>query len=179
MSRDTAAASQHGIGEAAGQAPHTIFYDDGRCVMATYKNVSVFVWGTQATLALAEHVASVAEQLRRSYPGGNSTVHVILKDVGLPEPDVRAKLRALTERYAYKLACNAAVIEGGGFWASAMRGLITSFHWLQGRRFKSRTCGTLEEVAAWMPEPHLEMTSVEIDPAELLTALRSLRQRIG
>jgi hypothetical protein len=178
MSSDTASASQRQVGVPDDQSLYTLFYDDGRCVMAAYKNVSVFVWGTQATLPLVDRLAAVGEHLRKSYPGGNSTVHVILKDVAPPDGDVRAKLQMLTERYASKLACNAAVIEGGGFWASAMRGLITSFHWLKGRRFKSCTCATLDEVAAWMPGPHLEMTSIELDTTELLQVFKMIRQRV-
>jgi hypothetical protein len=163
---------------ADGTAPIKVFYEDGRCVMAAYRNVSVFVWGTQATLPLITHVEAVAEYLGANYPSGNSTVHVILKDVPPPDPEARAKLRELTERYAGKLACNAAVVAGGGFWASAMRGLITGIHWLKGRQFKSRTCGSLEEVAAWMPAPHVEVTSIWLEEAELLAALKDLRQRV-
>jgi hypothetical protein len=164
---------------AADLLPCNLYYEDGRCVMAAYKNVSIVAWATQATLPLVERLESLGAHMASSYLEGHSTVHIILRDTPPPDAEARAKLLSLTQENAHKLACNVAVIDSGGFWASAMRGLITSFHWLKSRRFKSRTCATIEEVAAWLPAPHLEMTSVPLEQAELLAVLRSIRQRVG
>lgn len=158
--------------------PYKVFYEDGQYVISAYKNVSVIVWAIAATADMVKRIEGIRDHIVSAYPQGRSSINVIVRDTPPPLEDGRAQLLTLTKRYAGELACNVAVVEGEGFWSSGMRGLITNFHWLEERQFKSRTCKTFEEVADWLPTPHKAMTSVALDPTELLSVLRSVRARI-
>ncbi len=160
--------------------PYKVFYEDGQHVIGVYKNVSIIVWATPATADMVKRIEGIRDHIVSAYPQGRSSINVIVRDTPPPFEDGRAQLLMLTKRYAHELACNVAVVEaeGEGFWSSGMRGLITNFHWLEERQFKSRTCKTFEEVAGWLPTPHKAMTSVALDPTELLSVLRSVRARI-
>ena len=164
---------------AAEPAPaHSVFYETERCVMAMYQNLSVIVWDTQATIPLVEHLEALSTQISRAHSEGISAIHVILDGAPMPTPEARQRLGALALRYAEELACIATVIAGDGFWASAMRGLITSLQWLERRPFKARTFATIDEVASWLPPLHAERTGIQIDPAQLLHVMASVRARI-
>jgi hypothetical protein len=146
--------------------------------MATYKNLTIVIWATQATLPLVEHLGQLSETMIAAHPEGVSAIHVIQNGAPLPTAEARQQLSVLTNRYSPLMACAATLIGGEGFWASAMRGIVTSIHWLERRPFKALTCSTLEEIAAWLPAPHAERTHVVIGQTELLQVLSSVRGRV-
>jgi hypothetical protein len=114
-----------------------------------------------------------------AHPRGFSSVHIIAQGTPLPERDVRQALRILTNKYAKNLACVCHVVEGAGFWASALHSFLTGFHYALREPFALHICTTLEMAARWIPEPHLQRTGVHIAPPELESALKAVRSRAG
>ena len=147
-------------------------------VITEWKNVSIVVWGVQATLPRAAKLRDAGEALIARHPEGIASVQIIANGVALPDSATRAELDRLTNGFAPNLSCIATVLEGSGFWASAMRSFITSIHWVARRPFKVRIGSTLADAAAWIPAPHYERTRVRLGQAELLRALTSTRERI-
>lgn len=159
------------------EAPRIVHESPG-CVMATWKNISIAVWATQATVPLVSEFASLSAELARVWPGKLSTVHLIVNDAPLPVGDARAQLSNLTTQYQHRLVCALTILSGSGFWSSAMRGFITSLHWLKPPQYKALICKSIEEGAAWLPLLHTGETGVYLDSRGLTSVLESLLRRV-
>jgi|RhiMethySRZTD1v2_1073278.scaffolds.fasta_scaffold12487_10 hypothetical protein len=156
----------------------TLAFESEGCVMATWKNLMVVAWAKAATLEISKKLETASVELIRAYPQGISSVHVIFDKTPLPAADARNHLREITERYAANLACVGTVIDGGGFWASAMRSFLTSLHWLSRRPFKAHYASSIAELADWLPPPHAQKTGVIIQPAEFATVMAQLSKAV-
>jgi hypothetical protein len=156
-----------------------IAHEEPGFVIAEWKNVSIVVWGVQATLPLVARLRGAAEALIARHPEGIASVQIISNGAPLPDSATRAELDRMTDGFAKSLSCVATVLEGSGFWASAMHSFITSIHWVARRPFKVRIGSTLSDAAAWIPTPHYERTRVRVGPTELLRALTSARARVN
>jgi len=156
-----------------------IGYEANGCIMGSWRNIMVAVWARQGTVELVGELARVsAEYAKREADTKVSTVHVILNHAPLPDAPTRRALRALSEMYAPKLACVGTVIEGAGFWAGAVRGLVTSLQIVAPRRaFRMHICGSTNALASWMAEPHSRETGVAVQAGELEAMLNRLLAR--
>jgi hypothetical protein len=67
----------------------------------------------------------------------------------LPEKRVRDEMARVTKDYGDLTIASVLVLNGEGFWASAMRGLGLSLHFLGSKRshFKFRVCANVEQAA--------------------------------
>src|SRR5262245_16796261 len=90
-------------------------------LFAGYRGIVVAVWTIQGTGELADALGRVTERYLERHPTGISSVHIIAKNPPLPTAEARTRLGALTERFAPHLAGVGSVLEGTGFWASALR----------------------------------------------------------
>ena len=140
------------------------------------ENVSIAIWATPATLEISKRLEAATFDLIRAYPQGISSVHVILDKTPLPTAEARTHLREITERYAKNVACVGTVVDGDGFWASAMRSFLTSLHWLSRRPFKAHYASSIEELAEWLPPFHAQKTGVVIQPADLTKSWSNLER---
>jgi hypothetical protein len=156
-----------------------IGYETTGCIMGSWKNITIAVWARQGTVELVGELARVsAEYTKRDADTKVSTVHMILNHAPLPDTPTRNALRALSELYAPKLACVGTMIEGAGFWAGAVRGLVTSLQIVAPRRsFRMHICGSTNALASWMAEPHTRETGVSVEPSELEAMLNGLLAR--
>ncbi len=164
--------------DAVGPAPQVLHDADG-FVMATWKNLALHVWTIQATPALVAKLDELSTAFVKAHPEGISAVHIIAKNAPLPDKVVREQLRQVSERHAKHVACVCHVVEGSGFWASALQSFLTGLHWLSERSFRLHICSDILAAAQWLPAPHAQRTKVTITTAELEEALRSVRQRAG
>lgn len=158
-------------------APRLV-YDEPGFIAASWKNVGIVVWGTQATLPLAKKLEQFSDELLARNPNGISAIHVITSTAPLPESSTRAELDRLTNKYARDLAVMATVIEGNGFWASAMTSFITSLHWMSRKPFKARTATDVADIANWAPQHHAAKTGVRFTSADLGRALSWAREHL-
>ncbi|HEX4339205.1 MAG TPA: hypothetical protein VH062_25030 [Polyangiaceae bacterium] len=148
-------------------------------IIALWRNVSVVVWGVQATMPLVQKLESHSDDFVAKHSEGISAIHVIANGAALPDSTTRSELNRLTAKYSKDLACMATVIEGTGFWASAMHSFITGMHWVSRRPFKVRISGSISDIAGWMPMAHAERTGVRFTAPDLLRAISSVRERIS
>jgi hypothetical protein len=147
--------------------------------MAVWRNVALHVWTVVATPALVTKLDEVSSAFISAHPEGISAVHIIAKGAPLPDKEVREQLREVSERHSKHLACVCHVVEGSGFWASALQSFLTGLHWLTQRSFSLHICGDISAAAQWVPTPHVIRTKVTIAPGELEDALRFVRRRAG
>jgi hypothetical protein len=156
----------------------SVVYDEPGFLAAAWKNVGIVVWGTQATLPLAKKLERFSDDLLARNPNGISAIHVITSTAPLPESKTRAELDRLTNKYARDLAVMGTVIEGSGFWASAMTSFITGLHWMSRKPFKARTASDVADVASWAPEHHAAKTGVRFTSMELGRALNWVKAHL-
>jgi hypothetical protein len=158
--------------------PPVIVYETEGCVMATWRNLAIAVWGTQGTVALAKKLDLMSADFIKVHPEGVSSVNFITKRAPLPDAAAREEFSKITGRYAANVACVGTVLDGSGFWVSAMQSFLTGLHLFSRRPFKTHYCLTIGELARWLPAPHEARTGVSIAAAEFEQVLDSLRMRV-
>lgn len=157
------------------ELPIITFAGEG-CVMGHWHGVMSSVWATRSTLELVVELEKLLVAASESYPK-ISSVHLITSSFSLPPADVRAKLGELTQRYGDRLACSATMLAGTGFWASAIRGAVTSIQVLDLHRRRQRVFADLEELANWVAPTHNAATGSAITPQGLRHALAWMLER--
>jgi len=128
-----------------------------------WQNLVVCAWRGQATSPAAAVLARImrdlharASDVRRSY------IHLIPDQAGLPDAAARRTISNIMTDYEESIACVGVVIEGGGFWASAMRNVVIGLRVLRKTPFEYRIHATDEEVVSWLPQCHTQKTGVPL-----------------
>jgi hypothetical protein len=155
-----------------------IFYETEGCVLAGWQNLLIAIWTTQGTGPLAQKLGELSKPFSKAHPEGFSNVHIIGKKPPLPTGEARDKFLALMDEFSGNVACIGTVLEGSGFWASAVRSFIVGLRLLAPRTFEMQTYATVAELIGWIVEPHATRTGVRFDPVELEQVLATLRARL-
>jgi hypothetical protein len=129
-----------------------------------YRNVSIGVWTQQATLEAAQRITRLSQRMIKLHPGGHSNVVFILDGAPAPTPEAQQEFAGLYDERNSRLACMAIIVEGGGFWASRMRSMITGMRLASPGSIKLRVHENIDELLAWFPAEHAERTGVALDP---------------
>ena len=143
-----------------------------------YRNVLILGWYGKANVEAAQEFGTLAESaLMQSRQAMISTVHWIDRAVGIPDSPTRDALLKVGNDFRERTACVAAIIVGDGFWASAMRGVVTGLVVLAPRTFAMRTFASAREVLEWLPAEHAERTGVDLDHDVLRAAIERIGKR--
>jgi len=141
-----------------------------------WRNVVVVTWKGKATAEVARKLGPLSREiLPRTRAPKLSYIHVVPNNLVMPDADTRDVLLELSREHVHETACVAAIIEGGGFWASAIRGFITGIRVLAPRELNLRMHKVVAELLPWFPEEHARLTGVELDPEELLRQVEHAR----
>ena len=152
--------------------------EPGAFAFYAWENTTLIVWAAQATGAALERLAVISATMVESCPEGVSNIHIVAHGAPLPTPEARAGFVRLMEQYEAQLACVAVVLEGSGFWAATLRSVITGMRMVSPRTFPMRFHESIEEVPIWLPQEHLKLTGVRLEPARLSGVLQSARDFI-
>jgi hypothetical protein len=147
------------------ELPTITFAADG-CVMGYWRDLSLAVWATQATMPLVNELTKLADMLEAKY-GLTSTVHLIVDNAPVPGNEARTALDALTKRYQEKLQCVVTMVEATGFMASAMRSFLTGLHVLARRAYKNKVAADVHEAATWLAANHRPHLADALDADEV------------
>ncbi len=156
-----------------------VLHDANGFSIATWKNVALHLWTVAGTPEMVAKLDEFSLAFTSAHPEGISAIHIIAKGAPLPGKEVRDLLREVSERHAKHVACVCHIVEGSGFWASALQSFLTGLHWLTQRSYSLRICSDIAAAAQWVPGPHADRTKVTLAPAELERAIRFLRRRAG
>lgn len=164
-------------GNLTGRSPSVQYVSEG-CIVGTLDDILLVVWTQQPRLEQVLELRRVMDLLLYRYEGGSS-IHVLSGRPELPEKRVRDEMARVTADYAERTIASALVLDGEGFWASAMRGLATGVHFFgtKRRHFKLRVCATDEQAATWLAPMHNEKSRRQAQAPELQAALNELRSR--
>lgn len=73
------------------------------------------------------------------------------------------------------LLCSAVILEGAGFWASAIRAMIDNMHRTATSTTHLRIGTSIDEVISWFPGEHAHATGIVVGPSELRSVLTEAR----
>jgi hypothetical protein len=134
--------------------------------------INAVIWARGATVDM---VARINRGLDARYDMLDdkrmSTVHVVLPDAGPPEPDARAALVDMNERWGHAVACGAVVIERAGLAGVALRSAITGIIILAPKHYRVKVFDALEPCAPWVAEQHTRVTSAPMEASHVLQCL--------
>ncbi|HMI94776.1 MAG TPA: hypothetical protein VK509_25555, partial [Polyangiales bacterium] len=138
-----------------------------------WQQLHIVVWVGAAVAATAQRLGRMTP---KPTPGTKrSDIHIVTSGTALPSADARAVFVELMKEMQGDLACLAVVIEGGGFWASAMRSAIIGLGMMAPKALPFRALGSLDDLSAWLPGEHKRHTGVAIDSVGLRRALTEAR----
>lgn len=133
--------------------------------------VAIAAWFGSLSEASVDAYARVVQDIIARLDGGRgSVVHLVNQRVGMPPSATRPGLIKIMED-SQALSCASVVVQGSGFWASAIRGFLTGMRLLGPSTYRIREHSTLEDVVAWLPAEHEKFTGEPLDADELARCL--------
>jgi hypothetical protein len=140
-----------------------------------YQNISIAVWVGQATLPVVKAVLEVTQDMIARFPGGHSSVAFVLDGLPAPPTDAQAVLTKAFEKRS-QLMVTAIVLEGSGFWASGLRGMLNNTHREANSNTALKIVTHVDPLVGWFAEEHAARTGVVIAPMVLRDVLLYARQ---
>ena len=146
---------------------------DGNYRFYKWQHVHVIVWIGQASRDSARRLGRMTP---KPAPGTRrSDLHIVTTNIPLPSGDARSVFVELMREMQAEVACVGVVIEGGGFWSSAMRSAVIGVGMMAPKILPFRALASLDDLAAWLPGEHQRRTGVAIDPIGLRRILTEAR----
>ena len=133
---------------------------------SVWRNVVVSVWARGGNEAEVRELLGRITTTAEAHEGRAGALMVILEHCSLPSTDAR-KAAGEFIRVPGRIAHMAIVVEGGGFWASAMRSVFSLLGLVYRPQGPWKMVQSVEEALAWQSE-HL------VDGEESEDALRRL-----
>lgn len=158
-----------------GSEDTTVCHAQPGFLIAALHDVLLVFWDLRATTETVLELERAARKLIDQF-GKSAVIHVALPGALLPETEARRALEEVASRLAKDTTAVAVVLLGHGFWASAIRALVTSVRWggLMTAPLNVHVCSTPEEATRWLASQHRAHGAHTPDVAELDAALQAL-----
>lgn len=157
--------------------PPTVEFMDGAQVVGSWRGHTLAIWEGTLTLRAAEAAARVVRRNVRARPRGSAYVAVLGSSLELPDAEFRQVFIQLGQELRDELRCIAAIIEGKGFVASALRGVVTGIGLAARLDHPLRCFATAEEAALWVAGTLQDGGANLGSPAEMRRAFALLGDR--
>lgn len=146
----------------------------GKYVAYQWQNVAIIAWFDGPTMESLRSFERGSQAMIDEHPEGMSSVNILVPGGVLPTAAERRELSRILDSQAPHVACSAYVMRGDGFFAGAMRGLLTALQLLQRKTFPQHVFSDYAPVVKWLLPLHAERTAQTLDSNELLAALRQV-----
>jgi hypothetical protein len=163
----TSAEQMHAVPEPLGGEP-------GVVSLYGFENITIVVWHATPTLVAAQHLARVSQRRRVEFAHGLSVVHLVPGRFDMPDGPTRDAFVKLLRDGGGKLAVLGVVVGAGGFWASALRSLVTGLRVVSRGSFDLGLHTEIRGVVDYLVPRHLTHTGVAVDPDQLTGMLTDL-----
>jgi hypothetical protein len=131
-------------------------------------NVVVVGWrGPMDNAAIAQLGLVAHERKERAGAVRHSYIHLMTERVQLPDANTRNEIAKLLPALTDHTGVVVVVLDGSGFWVSALRGFLTGVRVVAPRAFDIRAESALENVLSWFPAEHLKRTGINISREQL------------
>lgn len=152
--------------------------ESDRFAFFAWQYLTIIVWLAPPDAEAITRLARVGAERVRVCGSGLVDVHIVLSRIDFPDAKTRDILVAESRRAAPHLATVAIVVGGEGFWASAIRGFITSVHMLVPGRFQLRLFGGVNDLVEWLPDAHASKTGQPLDASQLRDVLQHVQNHV-
>jgi hypothetical protein len=119
-------------------------------VVATFRNILIQRVTGEVTLDFIDKVQIGEKELLREYPEGYATIVIGELTAKLPSPEVRKKSMDLWKKCEAVILCQALIVRGDGFWASAVRAFMTGVYAVGRTRMPKKSCDDALEAAVFV-----------------------------
>ncbi|MET0285656.1 MAG: hypothetical protein ABW352_14350 [Polyangiales bacterium] len=143
----------------------------GAMRVGRFRNLIVVAWSGPTTGAAVRTLIDLMVPLHMGKSEVRSYVHMVPHAVALPDAEARAGLRYIMNRYEPFIACAGVLLEGSGFWVSAMRNVVIGLRLLTSTPFAYRIDTAVDDLLTWLPDEHYRRTGVRIAPNDVRTLL--------
>lgn len=144
--------------------------EPGVLQMFLYGNLLIFVWLDQATEGSVARLREAGRYVAKTGMPIVGMVSWLTPDRPMPDPDTRRRVVEANREAFPNLAYSALILNGNGFWASAVRATLNGMRLLSPRRVDMRFDACIEDTAVWLPDVHRTRTGRRI-PAETFTQI--------
>ena len=144
--------------------------------LARWNQFYIIIWRVHTTMAGIRILARTFEDFRASFPDGVGLITIVEPGAPLPPTEARQALGQLLGEASGSIRYSAVVYEGGGFRASAVRGVVSSLILLARPPFPHRVFATTTEACAWFQR---SFGPDEVPGKQLEAAIGDLRRRIA
>lgn len=151
------------------ELPTVTFVGNG-CVMAYWRNVLFVAWASPSTLSLIDELRQLMTRVTAKH-AKISLVHIMFGAIPLPNKEARAGFAALAKDFEARTDHTAVLVGEAGFWASAVRSVMTSFLLNKRGAPKLNLLGSVAETARWLASGHCVSGGVLVDAGELKQAI--------
>jgi hypothetical protein len=130
--------------------------------------LTVTVWFDRLDTASAQVLARVNDELIARLAGERiSSVHMVNNRVKLPDAEALDMLAKIMRDSGNTIACATVIIDGGGFWASALRSFVTGMRVLAPGSIDLHAHASIAEVLAWLPAEHFKRAGTHLEVEQL------------
>lgn len=148
----------------------------GHFTLGVFSNVAVCGWRGAITPAAVVRIGEIAFSLKeRAGPVRHSYVHMMTERVQLPDANTRHEIAKLMPELVDLVTMIVVVLDGSGFWSSALRSFITGVRVLAPRNFDIRAESSIENVLSWFPSEHLKRSGVTVTREQLEYLMREAK----
>lgn len=144
-----------------------------------FENITIVVWHAKPTLTAAQHLSRVSIRRRAEFENGISVIHLVQGTFEMPDSPTRDAFVKLLRDGGGKLAVLCVIVGTGGFWASALRSLVTGLRVLSRGTFDLGLHVDVRAGVDHLTPRHLTQTGVPIDPEQLFSELTKLLTAAG
>jgi len=113
-------------------------------------NTSVLIWRGPVNAERFSIQRESIERVAREYPGEAAVLCIIEPASEPPSQELREAASAMLTQLAPRLRCVAYVVEGTGFRAAAVRGVLCGIELIRRNPYTARYFATVEQATTWM-----------------------------
>lgn len=136
---------------------HEVFEVLETCTVATAGNVMISAWHGQVRAQEVVVNSACAHGLMQAFPDGIGLIVILPPHLRLPSEDERARMHEFYRVHRFKAV--AFVVLGDGFWASAVRGVLTALKLVGNRDYPTHVLRSGHAAVAWLAaQPHLRVS---------------------
>ncbi|MCA9707654.1 MAG: hypothetical protein KDK70_17525 [Myxococcales bacterium] len=147
-------------------------------LVASWRNVVLNVGKGSPSADHIDTVRRLVDDLLSKYPDGIGMMLMVYNASLFPHADGRNRTNELFREVGPRLQGVAAVVEGTGFWASAVRSVITGFTLVSRTKFPLKTFGSVDDASAWLV-PLLVPAVTRAEFSGVIRELNMARRELG